>query len=412
MSDYKKTIGRNIIWNSGGTLFYCVCQWLLTVLVVRLSGDYASAGILTLAMSIVTPLIVVATLSLRTFQVADMDERFSDGDFFFARAITSFVSIALCLTITLCNRYNFYTAVCIMLFMIYRLSEAIADVLHGVDQRVWRLDIVGKSFLIRGGAMLAAFVIGEYYFKSLLISITLMGLTVYGVILFYDIPSCRKCTQLDLRLNYGSFFSLVKIGVPLGAFAFLSTLLSSIPRLFMERWHGEDVLGVFGAVATITVLVPQMASFIFNPLIPVFAERWKANDIKGFNKLLGLSAAVIALIGGITLTGGYFFGEWGLSLVFGDSIRSYSYLLCPVIGTAILTACIWLLGTVLTIAGDYSALAWLSLISVAGSMAASVLLISESAYAGTILAMAVGLLLECIFLGTRLAVVILKRMDH
>lgn len=409
-SEHKEPIGKSIIWNSVGTLFYMGCQWLLTVLVVRLNNDYSNAGVLTLAMSVSTPLTTVATLGLRTFQIANMNEQFSDGDFLFTRAITSMVSLAICVIIVVGSGYTFYISGCVMLFMCYRLSEAIVDVLHGIDQCAWRLDIVGKSFLMRGGIMLIAFVTGELFFQSLPLAITLMGVGVYGVILCYDVPSCKKCARLNLSLNSENFLSLVKIGVPLGAFTFLINLMSSVPRFFLEHWHGENILGIFGSITTITALIPQLASFIFGPLILVFAERWKANDIKGFRKIFMVVTVVIALIGVAVLASGYVFGEWGLSLIFGDSIRPYSYLLCPVIGTAIVSAYVSFLGAILIVLEDYNALAWMSLISMIGSLAASLCLIKESAFIGTILAMTIGLSMECIFLGGRTAAVILKRL--
>ena len=409
ISEHKEPMGKDIIWNAVGTLFYMGCQWLLTVLVVRLNGDYFSAGILTLSMSISTPLITVATLGLRTYQVANMNERFSDGDFFGVRAITSIVSLVICAVIIAVSGYTTYTSWCVMLFVCYRLSEAIVDVLHGIDQCAWRLDIVGKSFLMRGSIMLVAFVIGELLFRSLLLSIILMGVGVYGVILCYDVPSCKKCTQLNLSLDHRNLLPLIGIGVPLGAFTFLVNLMPSIPRFFMERLYGEDVLGVFGSITTITMLIPQLASFIFGPLVPVFAEYWKAHDIKHFNKLFAMCIFAIALIGGVTLVCGYFWGEWGLSLILGDSIRPYSYLLCPVIGTAIITAYISLLGATLIVLGDYSALVWLSTVSVFVTLAASVLLIQRDAFMGTILATAIGLSIELVLLGARTVITILKR---
>lgn len=410
MAKDERSIGKNIIWNSVGTLFYFGCQWLLTVLVVRLNNNYSSAGILALAMSIATPLITVATLNLRTFQVANMDECFSDGDFIFTRTVTSIAALAICIILVVCGKYSNYTSICIILFMCYRLSEAIIDVLHGIDQRAWRLDLAGKSSLLRGSIMLAAFVVGEYCFKNLLVSIVLMGLAVYSVILCYDIPACKRCTQLNLAHNRGNIFSLVKVGIPLGASSFLLGLLSSIPRLFMENWYGEEALGLFGSITTITVLVPQFANFIFGPLVPLFAERWKSGDVKGFNRLLAANVAGIALIGAMALIVGYFFGEWGLSLIFGDSIRPYSYLLCPVIGTAIITAYIWLLVTVLTILGDYNMLAWIGMVSVVVCVIASACLIKESAFIGTVLATTVGLSLECILHGIRVAILIFRKM--
>lgn len=405
----SRRLGSNILWNSIGTIFYFGCQWLLTVLVVRLNGNYSDAGVLSLGISIATPLATVASLNLRTAQVANMDQRFSDGDFIVTRAVTTALALALCIIVAIGSGYTLYTALCVVLFTAYRLSEAVVDVLHGIDQRVWRLDLVGKSFLIRGGLMLAVFVVGEYFFQSLPLAIILMGVVVYGVIFFYDVPACRGCTQLNLNLYPENFFPLIKIGVPLGAFSFLLTLLSSLPRLFMEHWHGADVLGVFSSIATITSLVPQLANFIFAPLIPLFAERWKAGNIKGFNGLLAVSTAAAAAIGAAALLGGALLGEWGLCLIFGESIQPYSYLLCPVIGTAILTAYLWLLGTVLTVTEDYNALALLSLVSVVGTLIASVYLIPGSVFWGTIWATAVGLSIELVLLGFRTAWIILKK---
>lgn len=407
--EYKKSLVNNMRWNGIGTLFYFGCQWLLTVLVVRFTNNYSDAGVLSLGISIATPLATVASLNLRTVQVANIDQRFSDGDFIVTRAITSVVSLGLCVVIAIGSGYTLYTSICVVLFTVYRLSEAVVDVLHGIDQRVWRLDIVGKSFLIRGGLMLALFMVGEYFFQSLPLAIILMGIGVYGVILCYDVPACRGCTQLNLSFHLEHLVPLLKIGVPLGAFSFLLTLLSSLPRLFMERWHGEDVLGVFGSIATITALVPQLANFIFAPLIPMFAERWKAGNMRGFKRLFAVSTAAVAVIGVAALAAGALLGEWGLCLIFGASIQPYSYLLCPVIGTAILTAYLWLLGTVLTVLEDYGGLALLSLVSVVGTLAASVCLIPESAFWGTIWATAIGLSIELALLGVRTAKIILKK---
>lgn len=44
-------IACNILWNTIGNIFYLGCQWLLSVVVVRISGSYADAGVLTLAIS-------------------------------------------------------------------------------------------------------------------------------------------------------------------------------------------------------------------------------------------------------------------------------------------------------------------------------------------------------------------------
>ena len=44
------SLKANVLWNSIGSMFYLGCQWLITVLVVRLSSGFDAAGLLSLAM--------------------------------------------------------------------------------------------------------------------------------------------------------------------------------------------------------------------------------------------------------------------------------------------------------------------------------------------------------------------------
>ena len=39
---------KNMLWNSAGSIVYLGCQWLITVLVVRLTVGYDAAGLLSL----------------------------------------------------------------------------------------------------------------------------------------------------------------------------------------------------------------------------------------------------------------------------------------------------------------------------------------------------------------------------
>ena len=62
-------------WNSIGSLFYSGCQWLTTVLIVRLTTGYDAAGVLALAMAVVTAAFAV----IMFWQNMRMREVFSDN---------------------------------------------------------------------------------------------------------------------------------------------------------------------------------------------------------------------------------------------------------------------------------------------------------------------------------------------
>ena len=46
------SIGRNMLWNSAGSLTYLALQWAITIVIVRLSSGYDAAGVLALAMTV------------------------------------------------------------------------------------------------------------------------------------------------------------------------------------------------------------------------------------------------------------------------------------------------------------------------------------------------------------------------
>lgn len=401
MESKTHTTTQNIIWNALGTVFYFACQWLLTIYAVHFSGGYADAGILSLAMSISGPLQIVASLNLRTFQVSELDNRFSDGDFLINRILMSAVSLLLCICTVIYGGYSKYESVCMIIFMVFRISEALADVLHGIDQKAWRLDIAGKSFILRGCAILLAIIGGTLLGKSLSVTILVMTGLVCLIIYFYDYRACQKQACPNFSYKRNNIVDLTRTGIPLALYSIFLTLVSYYPRFQIEKLYGKEILGIFSSITTPTVLVTQLANFIFSPLMGIFAECRKEHDKKRLYRLLSVSFGGTILIGVLAITAGNVLGEWALVLLFGESIRQYAYLLIPIIYTAILTAIIWLLCGLLTVFKDYYALAVLTCVSLSLCLISAPFLISERQLMGAVLTLTMALAAETILLVIR-----------
>ena len=72
--------------------------------------------------------------------------------------------------------------------MLFRVGEALVDVYSGIDQRADRMDVIGKSFLLRGALSCLGFALGMKVTGSLLLSVGLMAAASLGVALAYDRP--------------------------------------------------------------------------------------------------------------------------------------------------------------------------------------------------------------------------------
>jgi len=398
----KKSLGNNLIWNSVGTTFYYGCQWLLTVFVVYYRGGYTDAGILSLAMSITNVLGVIANLSLRNFQVSELDGKFDDGDFLVNRLLTSGASLILCIFVLLYSGYGRYESICIMAFMAFKVSESLADVLHGIDQRAWRLDIAGRSFILRGIAILVSIGCGMLFGGNLLFTICFMTILAYFIVFFYDFRQCQKQLNSNFSHSRSNVGALIRIGIPLALYTIFLNLIVTFPRLQIEEQYGKNMLGVFSSIATPTVLVTQLASFIFSPLIGIFAECRKERNKQKLYRLLLITFGGTIIIGVLSVIAGRVLGEWGLVLLFGKSIREYTFLLVPIICTAILTAIIWLLCGLLTVFKDYYVLAALTFISFLVCLISAHYLIAEKQLMGAVLSLLAAQSIEVILLSIRI----------
>ncbi|MDE6914896.1 MAG: hypothetical protein K2P35_14575, partial [Lachnospiraceae bacterium] len=150
----NKSVISNILWNTAGNIIYLGCQWLLSVVVVRISGSYADAGILTLAISVTNIFTTLALFNVRNYQVSDISEKYTQSDYISHRILTCIAAVALCVTFADVSGYSLGAALSIIAYMLMRTVEALADVFHGILQKQWRLDVVGKSCIFRGIALI------------------------------------------------------------------------------------------------------------------------------------------------------------------------------------------------------------------------------------------------------------------
>ncbi|MDD7149004.1 MAG: hypothetical protein PUH86_11865, partial [Lachnospiraceae bacterium] len=193
-------IRRNMLWNVVGSVGFIGAQWVMTILIVHLAG-YTEAGYLSLGLSLTNVFTNIAYFCIRNFQVSDSRSKYSTDTYVTHRAVMTVLALASYTLFVLMNGYSLYLTVFLILFMVYRVSEAVVDVFHGIDQRSWRLDTAGQSFLMRGIFALAAFVILEKLTGNLVITTFVMLVAAYGVILFFDIPRAAKLEPFSVRLG-------------------------------------------------------------------------------------------------------------------------------------------------------------------------------------------------------------------
>jgi O-antigen/teichoic acid export membrane protein len=391
----KKSTLANIFYNSFGTIFYYGCQWLTTLLVVRISG-FEDGGNYSLAMTFTAAFAIMALFNTRQYQVSDVTGEYSDRTYIRSRFIAMAISFAVCFAGLFFNAYTPYQWGVILLYMIFKCGEAWIDVYHGIDQKNGRMDYICYSYIFRGFFMIAGFCGVLYLTKNLVLAIGSMTLLTFLTAFFYDRRTAERFIAKDGAANRADVKKLMFAMLPLVLVAVTNNLSISFPKYFLERFYDETVLGYYSSVATPSMIVQVGASTIFIPLITPLADRLKENDKKGFLEILKKVALVFAGLSVLALIVSALFGEWFLVLLFQEEIRPYTYLFVPIIISTLLISVNAALFPVCTVLREIKGQLAVGIGGIVSSVAASAVLIRRYCMDGVVVSLLITLAIQII----------------
>ena len=391
------SIQKNMLWNSCGSFIYMLSQWALTIFIVRISG-YEDAGNYSLAMSISNIFYGIAIYGIRNYQVSDIYHKYTSRQYIDARYITCGMAYILSMIFVGLNSYDLYKVLIILIFMVFKMHEAIIDVYHGIDQMLWRLDIAGKSYILRSFTTFFGFIGCLFFSKNLFLSILIMTICAYLCICLYDIPNVKKIEDISLDRNLKKSKQLLIECAPVVIYLFMSTCITSIPRYILEIFEGSEILGIYSSISTPAIIVQVMASYVFSPLMSLFAQSIANKDRKKCVGLFVKCLVAISVVGIVGICGAKLVGNWGLSLLFGSEILKYNYLLIPAILVSILTALVWFFNGILTVFREFKGLIIANGVGLLCNILCSVFFINKFGINGTNYALFVSMGLQIILL--------------
>ena len=348
----EQNLKKNMLWNAAGNIVYLACQWLITVLVTNL-GQFRDAGILSIAMSVSSTFQTIAMFGIRNFQVSDMDRKYSDTCYVSFRMISCAAAMVCCMAFSLISGYRSEQLFAIFLFMLFRLAEDFSDVLHGIAQKNERLDIAGKSFAIKGIGILIFFLVGYRMSGKLTVGLLMMALFSCLCTVLYDALVVRKLSEYRFFEKSLKWFSLAKETLPLCIYLFLSSAIATVPKLILEKQCGEEILGAYSSIFAPALLISAAASYLYSPFVTIFAKVYHEDDKKAFFRLFIKITVAIVLFAAVAIVAAVFLGDFALTLIFGEKINDYVYLLVPIFVSIFVSAYFTFLCTLEIIFRDF-----------------------------------------------------------
>lgn len=345
----KLSLAQNALYNTIGSCVYLVCQWLITVLVIRL-GSVESGGILTLAISVSGIFYNLSAIG-RPYQVSDYSHKYSTGEYVGIRMMTCLAGFLLCIFYCLFTRdISGKEFACIIAYMAYRTTDALSDEYQAIQQIGERMDYIFRSFVMRGLLTLAAFCAVLATTKDVFLSLCAMTAMNLLVVIFYDIPRCRKLTTYHIRFSIKRCGQFLWNNLPLLLNSILLVSCVSIPRATLNDIWGNYILGIYGSISAPAAIVQNVAVWLIIPFVTRLTADYNEKRKPSY---FSLHHRILLLIGGaivIILIGAKLLGKWGLNLIFGAEIAAHDALLIPTLLTTAVIAIEYYISTLLTIA--------------------------------------------------------------
>lgn len=323
----ESNMGKTYIWTMMAGVLYAGSSFLMSLITTNHLGE-AAAGILALALSIGNQLVTVGYYNIRTFQVSDVLEKYSFGEYCSLRILTITAMIISGIIWILIGGYSGEKLAAIILMIFFKVGEAISDLLEGRYQQKGRYDVSCRGVFVKTLLYLMGFIIALFLTDSLLCAIAVLGIVYMISIFMIDSKLIGSFGGIHISFNWENQIRLILAGLPLFVNAFLTTYILNASKYSIDKYYTSEYLGVFNALYMMAFVINMFASFMLKPMISTMADKYNGGERNGFVKLIRRQGVVIAGVTVICVAGGYLLGVQVLSLLFGIDLYPYRYELC------------------------------------------------------------------------------------
>ncbi len=319
INDDPKTLEkRNMIWNMFGSFLYAFASMALTMAVVQIVGD-EQGGIFTFAFTTFgQQMFMVAYFGIRPYQITDVENRYTFGDYLRLRILTSGAALLIGIGFVLSNGYHPQKAWVVFLMVCYKVIDGFADTYEAEFQRSGRLYLTGKSNAFRTILSVGCFITALLMTRDLVLSSAVaVAAQVVGVLVF-DVAVIGGLDQINWAPGKEGSTGLFKSCLLLFLSVFLDFYIFSAAKYAIEGNMNDAAMAVYGAIFMPTSVINLVAGFVIRPFLTKLSYFWEIRDFKQFGGVIGRIFVVILGLTILAVGGAAVLGIPVLSLLYSN----------------------------------------------------------------------------------------------
>jgi O-antigen/teichoic acid export membrane protein len=284
----------------------------MLVVLARL-GSPEMVGRFTLGLAITAPVFMFTSLQLRSIGAKDARGEFRFGDYLGLQLAMSVLGILAVTLTSAAVGYRSETLLVVATVGLAKAIENVSEVFYGLIQRNERMGWIARAVALKAPlalfAMAVALVAGGtvFWFSLAMAAAWIVVLLAYEAGFVVRLlreeadargePPVGALRLLRPRWQAPSLKALAAMAFPLGLVLMLSSLNTNVPRYFVERHFGERELGIFAAMAYVTLGLHTIARSLAISGAASLARHYVDGETREFRRLVALLAGGGLLIG-------------------------------------------------------------------------------------------------------------------
>lgn len=315
---------KNVLWNMIFSVLNAGQSMLLLMIVNRLAGEEV-AGLFSFAFSVAVLMMNIGSYGIRNFQVSDVKEQYSFGQYCGFRLLSCTVMAVASAGYVVVKGFALQKSVLVLLLCGMRIVECVEDVFHGRYQQKQRLDIACMQGTIRIIVSVAVFFLVLLLHGNIVTAV--LSYTVVNLLsfLWMTILTIPKFGGFQLTFGREGVLSLFVEGFPLFCGYFFITYLGNVAKYAIDDYGTYQMQAHFNMIFMPVLVINLVSTMIFRPVIVDMATLWNQGDRQAFQKLVWKQIGYIGILAIVMIPVGIWIGLPVLSLLYGAQLHAYKY---------------------------------------------------------------------------------------
>lgn len=321
MNSMIDTQKKSFIWNTINSGLNAGMSALLLMIVNRGCGESAS-GMFALAFSIAQLIVTIAYFEVRSYQVTDVNNKYSNSDYFIFRVLSCLAMMIASVGYVFVKGYTSAECVLILLLCVLKMYDAVEDYYIAVYQKEGLLYVGTKKSSIRLIVSMTIFsgtiILGMDMLVSTIVCVVISGILV---LVWFVLKENRRL-QLEYRIDTVAMKGIFEECFALFIGSYLLLYVGNAPKYAIDQFMEIQYQTYYGILYTPSFIINLFSGFVFKPLLNDMAVYYYEDKVK-YRKLISKIFLILTGISLVVIVAGGVLGIPALSFVYAVDLTPY-----------------------------------------------------------------------------------------